>query len=358
MPSLELLKFNEGLSMFNCRTVTFALWIAGCLSAVCDAGGAVDPSERPMVMVGVAEIDITPDYPVRLAGYGSRTAESRGVAHRIRANALAIGGDDRSAVVLVTVENRGVMGDIVYACHCTTLDPGDNLISGDWAGFAQKDLEAKHPGATALLTIGCGADANPAPRTSTEAAQAHGRASADEVERLLEGGTWQALPGPPTACFRVISLPLDPPPSRDEFLRVARSGGALARNASYQLAKLDRGEPLQDAIAYRIQTWCFDDKLAMVFLAGEVVVDYATRLRNELDGTRLWITAYTNDRPCYIPSERVLREGGYEGGGDLPYAAIPSRLQPGLEDRIARCVRELIPDQFRAPGAHGAKDAW
>jgi hypothetical protein len=428
-----------------------------------------------VVAVGLASVDITPDYPVRLAGYGSRTTESRGVAQRIRAKALAIGADDRSAVVLLAVDNRGVMADITdevarrlkqrigidrerfcvtsththsapfltsfspiffgkslaaeeqahidrytreltdhlvrvsldawanrsparlawsqgrvgfagnrrtkggpvdhslptlrvtnpggdlrailvtYACHCTTLDPRDNLISGDWAGFAQADLEADHPGLTALVTIGCGADANPVPRYTPEAAPAHGRAVADEVERLLREGTWNALPGPPASRFRMIHLPLEPPPSRDELLRTARSGGQLGLNASYQLAKLDRGEALQESIPYRVQTWCFDDKLAMLFLAGEVVVDYAPRMRKELDGTRLWITGYANDRPCYIPSERVLREGGYEGGGDLPYAAIPSRLRPGLEDQIVRCVREMVPEPYLAPKGEGGE---
>jgi hypothetical protein len=450
-------------------SLCFAAWLAA--PCACDARSEVSPAQGPMVMVGVAEVDITPDYPVRLGGYGIRTAESVGVAQRIRAKALAIGGDDRTAVLLVAVENRGVMGDIVddalkrlkgqigidrerfcvasththsapylssfspiffakplskeeqahvdrytreltvnlvrvcldawskrspghlawsqgrasfaanrrtkggpvdhslpalrltspdgalrailvtYACHCTTLNPQDNLISGDWAGFASRDLEARHPGALALVTIGCGADANPFPRSTTELARAHGGAIAVEVERLLERGAWQALPGPPTARFRMISLPLDPPPSREEFAGMAKTAGGVGRNAVLQLGKLDRGEPLQRAVDYRIQTWYFEDKLAMVFLAGEVVVDYATRLRKELDGSRLWITAYANDRPCYIPSERILHEGGYEGGGDLPIAGVPSRLQTGLEDRIARCIGEMIPDGLRTPKA-------
>jgi hypothetical protein len=274
------------------------------------------------------------------------------------ANRRTEGGPvDHSLPALRVMSPEGALRAIIvtYACHCTTLNPRDNLISGDWAGFAQRDFEAKHPGATALVTIGCGADADPFPRISTEAAQSHGRAIADEVERLLERGAWQALPGPPSARFRAISLPLDPPPSRDELVRMAGTAGGVGRNALYQLAKLDRGEPLQRAIDYRIQTWCFDDKLAMVFLAGEVVVDYTTRLRKELDGSRLWITAYANDRPCYIPSERILREGGYEGGGDLPIAGIPSRLQTGLEDRIAQCVVQMIPDKLRAPTAQGVQ---
>jgi neutral ceramidase len=48
--------------------------------------------------------------------------------------------------------------------------------------------------------------------------------------------------------------------------------------------------------------------MAMVFLAGEVVVDYALRLKWEIDQKRLWVVAYSNDVPCYIPSRRILSE--------------------------------------------------
>ena len=55
-----------------------------------------------------------------------------------------------------------------YACHNTTL--GDYQINGDYAGFAQADWESRHPGATALFMIGCGADVNPQPRRKVELA--------------------------------------------------------------------------------------------------------------------------------------------------------------------------------------------
>ena len=44
--------------------------------------------------VGVAAVDITPDYPVRLSGFGFRRTESEGVTQRIWAKAIAFGGDD------------------------------------------------------------------------------------------------------------------------------------------------------------------------------------------------------------------------------------------------------------------------
>ncbi|MCA8999129.1 MAG: hypothetical protein KDA80_19160, partial [Planctomycetaceae bacterium] len=86
----------------------------------------------------------------------------------------------------------------------------------------------------------------------------------------------------------------------------------------------------------------------MVFLPGEVVVDYAIRLRQEFDPDRLWITAYANDCPCYIPSERVLQEGGYEGANAMTYYNKPNKFAPGLEDAIIESVAKLLPQEYHA----------
>ena len=48
-----------------------------------------------MVPVGTAVVDVTPSYPIRLMGYGSRKTESEGIASPLKVRALAIGGDAR-----------------------------------------------------------------------------------------------------------------------------------------------------------------------------------------------------------------------------------------------------------------------
>jgi hypothetical protein len=63
--------------------------------------------------VGVARVDITPSYPVRLSGFGFRRAESEGITHRIWAKALALGDDKQGPVLLITVDNLGVSDDLV-----------------------------------------------------------------------------------------------------------------------------------------------------------------------------------------------------------------------------------------------------
>lgn len=266
---------------------------------------------------------------------------------------------DHSMPALRVTDPDGTLRALVmnYACHCTTLDPNENTIGGDWAGDAQAAIESDHPGVIALTLVGCGADANPTKRLVKGAAALHGRAIADEVSRLLKGA-WTDLTAPPEATFERFTLPFDTLPTRGQLQTLVKAGGAPGYSASVQLAKLDRGEPLQSRLNYSAQGWRFGDALAMVFLPGEVVVDYVLRLKKELDPGRLWVTAYANDVPCYIPSERILREGGYEGGGAMVYYARPTRLKPGLEQMIVEGVKKVVGPRFKpaAPEAEPAEE--
>jgi putative membrane-bound dehydrogenase-like protein len=237
---------------------------------------------------------------------------------------------------------------VSYACHCVTLS--NNKVGGDWAGFAQQAIQDDHPGAVALVSIGCGADQNPNSGVTgdkADVAQRQGKEVADEVRRLLKGYL-TPVSGPLTARATAIELPLADLPTKADWQERAKRKDAVGYHAQVQLARLDRGEPLRTKIDYPVTAWTFGDSLAMVFLPGEVVVDYSLRLKKELDPRRLWINAYANDAPCYIPSERVLKEGGYEGGGAMVYYDVPGPFKPGLEKKIIDAVHEQVGRPFAA----------
>lgn len=64
---------------------------------------------EPHLDIGVSTIDITPDHPIRLAGYGARDKNpSQGIIHRLNAKALAFGRDDQGPSVLITVDLVGI----------------------------------------------------------------------------------------------------------------------------------------------------------------------------------------------------------------------------------------------------------
>src|SRR5207237_4678181 len=179
-------------------------------------------------------------------------------------------------------------------------------------------------------------------------AAAQGRQIAAEVERLLKQPL-APITSPVATKNGAIELPFDTLPTREQWQEKAKRQDAVGHHARVQLAKLDRGEQLQTKLPYPIQTWTFGDQLAMVFLPGEVVVDYSLRLKKDFDRSRLWVNAYSNDAPCYIPSERVLKEGGYEGGDAMVYYDRPTKFAPGLEQKIIDEVHRQLPQDFLAP---------
>jgi hypothetical protein len=91
-----------------------------------------------------------------------------------------------------------------------------------------------------------------------------------------------------------------------------------------------------------IQVVRFGEDLSIVAIAGEVVIDYALRLKEEFAGERLWVAGYSNSVPAYIPSERVLKEGGYEGGTAMVYFGIHGPFRPGVENRVVGAVQRLM----------------
>jgi len=238
---------------------------------------------------------------------------------------------------------------VTYACHCVTLS--NNKVSGDWAGFAAEAIEDDVPGAAALVSIGCGADANPSSGIvgdQSEIASRQGMEIAKEVKRML-GGFLAPVQGKLETKIKQIELPLAKLPTKEQWQARAQKQDVVGHHARVQLDKLAKGEALPTKIDYMIQSWLLGDALAMVFLPGEVVVDYSLRLKRELDGRRLWINAYANEAPCYIPSERVLKEGGYEGGGAMIYYDIPAAFKPGVEKPIIDTVHEQVGTRFAPP---------
>ncbi len=258
---------------------------------------------------------------------------------------------DHDLPVMSVVDSNGKVRGIWvnYACHCVVLS--DFQVSGDWAGYAAKELEHQYPDSVALVSMGCGADSNPQSGVKfdkAEIAQAYGHEIASEVERVLDGST-TPITGPINCQLQTIELPLQKIPEHEAWVERAKAATADGYFAKVELAKLDAGKKLPTSVVYPIQTWKFGKSLATVFLSGEVVVDYALRLKKDFDATRLWLNAYTNDDPAYIPSERVLKEGGYEGGGAMIYYCLPAPFAPGLEDKIITTASTQLGDDFRAP---------
>lgn len=225
-----------------------------------------------------------------------------------------------------------------YACHNTTLPY--MKWCGDYAGFAQLELEAKYPGAVALFWAGCGADANPLPRGTVERAQGYGKQLADAVSEVLRS-PMEDLSGGLSTRYREIALPYDALPTKEQVAADLASKELARRKRAERLAVALKGDGIEAEYRhYPVQVWKVGT-VTWVALGGEVVVDYSLRLKKEL-GSRLWVAAYANDVMAYVGSRRVLKEGGYEADSSVVYYGLPARWSPAVEDKIVEAVRGLV----------------
>lgn len=251
---------------------------------------------------------------------------------------------DHDVPVLSVREPSGRLRAVVfgYACHNTVLDLYE--ISGDYAGFAQDEVEKMHSGATALFIEGCGADINPLPRRSVELARTYGRILATAVDEVLKGKTMSRLEGPLRAAFETVDIPFRRPPTREQLeAELKAPDPQLARRAKRLLARIAQEGELPERYLFPVQVYRFGRDLTMIALAGEVVVDYSLRLKRQYGFQNTWVAGYSNDVFAYIPSLRVLREGGYEGGGgvNLPYE-LAAPFSAAIEEIIIEKVDELL----------------
>jgi hypothetical protein len=56
----------------------------------------------------------------------------------------------------------------------------------------------------------------------------------------------------------------------------------------------------------------------------------------------LVVAGYSNDVPCYIPSARILKEGGYEAVDSMIYYGQPGPFTEEVEQRLKEGITQVF----------------
>jgi hypothetical protein len=225
-----------------------------------------------------------------------------------------------------------------YACHNTTLS--DYLINGDYAGFAQADLENQNPGTVALFIQGCGADQNPEPRRSVEIAETHGRSLAAAVQKVLEENLNEVRP-PIRTAFTTTELEFPEFNSEKYKNEIIEGDRFQQQRARLMLEAFDKGYDVT-RLRYPVQALRFNKDLTILALSGEVVVDYSLTAKKMYPSENLFVAGYCTEVPCYIPTRNILHEGGYEPETSMIYYGLPGPFKDNVEEKIFAAVRQVM----------------
>lgn len=305
-----------------------------------------------VALVGSAINDIAPSRLQWGSGYESFAVNRRNnPADKVpdwRARGMLVGPVDHDVPVLSVRDQDGQLKAVLfgYACHATCI--ALQHWCGDYPGYAQIELEKLHPGCVAMFWAGCGADQNPLPRRTIELAKEYGAELAEAVDEVLAAALPE-LPARLTMEYQEIKAPLsglpDPEKLRSDLPPPGEFGTYPQRWAKHLLAEIESNGPCKDHYPYPISVWSIGDQVDFIALGGEVVVDYALRLKRQRYHQRTWVAGYSHDVMAYIPSRRVLKEGGYEGGDSNIYYGLPALWDQQIEEAIVGGVHQLSPVQ-------------
>ncbi len=246
--------------------------------------------------------------------------------------------DPAVSVLKIADEEKKLIGVVFsYACHPTVLDT--NLLSGDYPGFAQLELEKNHPGVTAFFIQGAGGDQNPMPRLTIPLARQYGRTLAAAVERVLEE-PMQSIGASLTTSYSDISLDLNAPPTTEQLTEHCEiASGYLKRWGERLLREGEQGKAQPRQYPYPVQVWRLGQQM-IVALGGELVSGYAVNLK-KIFGHQIFVFGYCNDVMSYIPTSKILTEGGYEGRLAQSVYGLPSTWSLTIETKImAEVIRQ------------------
>jgi hypothetical protein len=111
----------------------------------------------------------------------------------------------------------------------------------------------------------------------------------------------------------------------------------MQRRARLMLEAYNKGWDVSK-YRYPVQAVRFSNDFTILALTGEVVLDYSLAARSRFPGENMFVAGYCTEVQCYIPSKKVLREGGYEPENSMIYYGFPGAFTEDIEDRVMDAI--------------------
>jgi tetratricopeptide (TPR) repeat protein len=238
-----------------------------------------------------------------------------------------------------------------HGCHPTGLGAEDR-ISSDYPGYMRSTLVSRGLASGVMFLQGglgsskesVGKDDKIRFCDSVAGAEENGRALAGAVERGLKGDLVK-VEGPAFCLKRQVALPLSPLQSMPDLNRIKGSAqvNPLIREWAEAIVKQYPRGAYPSHTPMDVHLISLGKEVTLIGLPGEPVAELARELRamtGHADGT--FISGCTNGLLGYLPTDRMIGEGGYEAESSHFVYLAPSALARGSEDAIKKGVTECL----------------
>lgn len=254
------------------------------------------------------------------------------------------GSIDKELLVMKLTDAAGAVKGISYnyGCHTTSMGSDNMLLSNDFAGRTSRVLEETYPGAAVLFLQGCAGELKP--RKSAEGTrfksltiaemEEAGTDLAQDVIRIMEQAPFQTV----HCSFRTaLADPLlyteQTPAAFYEPIASNPDYNSFYRNAAIRTIQAIKDGTIKDRIPHYISIWKLDDRHRIVSMEGEVSTEYSLLIKKLFADDTTLALGYTNGVYCYIPTRKMIGEGGYESDCNF-FFDMRGPFVPEIEDII------------------------
>jgi hypothetical protein len=289
--------------------------------------GAVDDAYAEVVIRHLIGVARTALRNLEAAAIGFGVVQVPGIALNRRDE----GSVDESLSVVKIEDSTGKLRAALwnFSCHPVAAHNWENLISADYPGFAAAVVEAAHPGAVALFTLGAAGDINPAEFHHIRHARRYGTMLGGAILTAI-GSAEITAELDVAAATEVVDLPVQEFPSVESLraeidehtsrLKELEAQGAPWPKRSNVLIKLDWAK---EALAAReagnvpatrgmaMQCIRLNDT-AFVTLPGELFARIGLEVKRRSPFSRTFVIELANGSFCYLPTRDAFERGGYE----------------------------------------------
>lgn len=261
---------------------------------------------------------------------------------------------DRDLFVLKLVDTAGAVRGILYSygCHTTAMGSDNYLLSNDFAGYTSAVLESSYPGAMAIFLQGCAGELKPRMNTTEHAftssdggsIQQVGAALAADVCELMSHGTFRKIDCHFQAELRAPLIYTERF-AAGYFSAIAddpQQGEFEAKAGMRCLQALENGT-IKDRIPYSISILRLDEDTCLIGMEGEVSTEYSLAIKRLFGNGKgsIIVLGYCNSVFSYVPTRKMLREGGYEAECNY-FFSLHGDFVPEIEDIIIGQIAQAL----------------
>ena len=234
-----------------------------------------------------------------------------------------------------------------YACHPVVLGPDNLAWTGDYPYFVRKELETVYPGVVAIFATGCSGDVNTGHTAASSLTTERRPDRSFSMAKTIGLGIAQSVAA---ARLTELSGGVGGAEAYGQLTFEQREGGSPDELAQEWRAEAEEAKSIHTIWAHWAETvmgkdidprparctalnWCGAQVVAM---PGEIFAQTALDIRQDLKADApLFVLAYCDDNPGYIPPRNAYAQGGYEVEEAHRFYGLGATVAPGTAERLA-----------------------